>query len=354
MERAIAALLAATLALSGTLSFSASAADAKFFDDGALALVGAVRPGIVEPSVPVFHNGNPVGSFNVVEAYDQVPGTSSFPLTAAHLVANTYQRFTYQNADGTSGALGSSVIGTPSFRTTSGLQLVPSISRADVTTGFSELYSVSLQGNFGSLASITSTVHFSDPGIRQSTARMDLSFSALSNIALATASPFPGNDRFRLTTVSSMFASATQYDANVIRYEDPLGATHTFALSDATPRDAHLFAAPLEIGSWFELIKTPGSTWFPDSPSIRISVLNSAGLRLGLQGFLAGSTNPNDDSLSVWAEWLDAPAIVTAGTNLNVGFQILAAPVPEPATYVMMLLGLAAVCFGTARNRHRA
>ena len=141
---------------------------------------------------------------------------------------------------------------------------------------------------------------------------------------------------------------------NVIRYEDPLGATHTFALSDATPRDAHLFAAPLEIGSWFELIKTPGSTWFPDSPSIRISVLNSAGLRLGLQGFLAGSTNPNDDSLSVWAEWLDAPAIVTAGTNLNVGFQILAAPVPEPATYVMMLLGLAAVCFGTARNRHRA
>jgi hypothetical protein len=59
------------------------------------------------------------------------------------------------------------------------LHLVPSINRADVTTGISERYSVSLQGSFGSLASITNTVRFPDPSIGQSTARMDLSFSAL-------------------------------------------------------------------------------------------------------------------------------------------------------------------------------
>ena len=201
----------------------------------------------------------------------------------------------------------SSVIGTPSFRTLSGLQLVPGVTRADVGTGIADRYSVAMQANFGSLAHVTSTARFPDPPIGQSTAQLNLSFAALSDIILASDSPFPGNNRFRVLTVSTMFGSPAQYDANLIRYEDSSGAVRTLSLTAATPRDAHLFATPVELGSWFEVLKTPGSTWSLDSPSIRVSIVNDGGLRLGLQGFLANSANPNDDSLSLWPEWLDAP-----------------------------------------------
>lgn len=130
---------------------AAFAADSNFYDDGELALVAVVRAGISEPPVAVFHNGTQVGAtgFNVIETYDRVPGTNSYPLTAAHLVANTFQRLTYQKADGSTGALGTSLIGTPSYRTPLGLQLVPTVSRADVTTGIGERYRVATQGGFG-------------------------------------------------------------------------------------------------------------------------------------------------------------------------------------------------------------
>ncbi len=332
--------LAIAAATYGFIATAAFAADSKFYDDGNLALVAAVRAGIAEASVPVFHNGALVGLNNVIEAYDRVPGTASYPLTAAHLVANTFERLTYQKADGSTGALGTSVIGTASYRTPSGLQLVPTVSRADVTTGISGRYSVAVQADFGSSAHVTSAVSFPDPPIGQSTARLDVTFNPTSDITLASAQPFPGNDRFRVMTVSSMFASPTQYDANLIRYQDSSGAVRTFSLTGATPRDAHLFAAPVAISSWFELVKTPGSTWYPDSPSTRVSVLDGGSLRLGLQGFLAGSANPNDDSLSLWLEWLDAPNLVASGTSFGTSFQIAAAPVPEPGAWLMLLAGL--------------
>jgi hypothetical protein len=58
-----------------------------------------------------------------------------------------------------------------------------------------------------------------------------------------------------------------------------------------------------------KLIKETGSAWFPDSPSARVEILEVRGApgRLGIQGFLAETEDPNDDSLTVWIEWLDAP-----------------------------------------------
>src|SRR5437870_3015685 len=105
----------------------------KFFDNGTLALLAEVRAGIAEPVVPVFYNGGFVANANVVEGYQLVSGTTSYPLVFVDIVANTYERPTYTKPDGSSGSLGTSLINSASIRTNAGLMLVPTVSRADVS-----------------------------------------------------------------------------------------------------------------------------------------------------------------------------------------------------------------------------
>ncbi len=309
--------------------------------DPDLALFAQNLSGVGEPPVPIFHNGALIGGMNhqVVEAFDRVPGTGSFPLTFVDLHANMFLRSTYQNADGTTGSLGTSIVGTPSFRTPSGFQFIPTVIQGVVETDGPTRYASEINAEFGTQADVSSSRTFPDPVIGRTDVGLSVEFNALEDIALATAPPFPANDRFRILTASSMFAGGTQFDANAIRYEDASGAIQLIELSDLTPRGQHLLPTAVEIGSWFELIKGAGSTWFPDSPTIRVDILNDGGLNLGLQGFLASSTNPNDDSLSVWLEWLDAPDTVAAGTNFEAEFLVTARAVPEPSSLVLMLVG---------------
>ena len=125
-----------------------------------------------------------------------------------------------------------------------------------------------------------------------------------------------------------MFASVDQYDANVLRYQDRGGTVRTIQLDHSTRRGAHLLPRGVELGNWFELIKSPGSRWFPDSPSIRVELPDRSKVpgRLGLQGYLAETVDPNDDSLSVWVEWLDAPKVIASGTTLELDARVIATP----------------------------
>ena len=120
---------------------------------------------------------------------------------------------------------------------------------------------------------------------------------------------------------------------DVIRYEDAAGVIQTIRLTDSTPRGQHLLPAPAALGGWVELVKSTGSTWFPDSPTVRVEILNfnssKTGLSLGLQGFLDSSTKPNDDSLSVWFEVLGTPDTILTGTQFDISTRIVASP-PEP------------------------
>jgi hypothetical protein len=308
----------------------ANASDQNFFDNGQVAL-RAADGGILEPAVPIFHNGVLIGGHNhkIVEAFDNVPGTGSFPLTFVDMPANTFLRATYQKANGFTGALGTSVVGSASFRTTAGLQFIPTVTRGDITTSPSVRYLSQITGNFGPQAALTTTRTYPDPVLGKTTVGLTVDFTAQQNINLATGGAFTGNDRMRMLTVSSMFSSSTSFDANMLRYEDSGGNIQTLGLSNLTPRNAHLLPAPDEIGGWFELIKNPGSAWFPDSPTVRIDLTDKGGLRLGVQGFLAGTTNPNDDSLSVWLEWLDAPNTIASGTTLSLGANIVATGDPD-------------------------
>ena len=285
--------------------------------------------------MPIHHNGTLIADTNhqVIEAFDQVPGTSNFPLTFVDLHANTFLRPTYQfiaGTNGDSGTLGTSFVASPSIRLADEtFRFISTVTRGDVNTDGVDRYESILTAEFTGLADVTSTRRFPDPAVGETVIDVDINFQATAEIALATAAPFPNNDRFRVATISSMFSRSTQFDANVIRYEDDQGNVRTISLTDDTPRGAHLLAAPAALGSWVELIKTDGSTWFPTSPSMRVEIVDAGGLQLGVQGFLDNSTLTSDDSLSVWFEVVDAADTIANGTNVDVSFRVVATPPRE-------------------------
>lgn len=290
---------------------------------------------IREDPITLKHNGvlvddpNTPGTdlFDVIEIYDQVPGTSSFPLTWADLIGNCFFRTTYQKSDGKTGNLGTSVVACPSYRTSGGvLQFIPTVTSADIETGppASERILNTLTASFGSDANVTSIRTYPDPVVGVTKAGVSVELNVFQSIALDSGQL--GNDAFRFVTVSSMFSTNTVYDANVLRWETPDSQVKKFRLANSTPRDAHLLAAGTQLGCWFELVKEPGSTWFHDSPTIRVEISDCEDVsqQLGIQGFLAATQNPNDDSLSVWIEWLDAPNPIPANTSLSLSFMVTA------------------------------
>lgn len=305
-----------------------TAADPVFFKNPVQTL--QVRNlGLAERKVPVYHGGRLIRRqrHEAIEGFFRVGKRRSTPQLFADLAANTYFRPTYQKRNGRSGRLGTSIATSPAYRTGSTLDLVPDVSRATVyAKGPRATYRSKLTAAFPGAASLT--LHRELEAFRPGRSRFNFTteFRTLADLALSRDAALVGNDRFRVITLSSMFADRDRYDADEIRYEALGGEVRSFPLRNTTPRGAHLFPAPVAVGSWIELVKHRGSDWNPDSPSIRIVIKNGAGLRLGIQGFLDTSTNPNDDSLSVWLEWLDAPDSVPSGTAWKLEFEAIASP----------------------------
>ncbi len=332
------------------LRFGVDAAEAgssctvNFFDDHQTVALKAYTDLILEPPALLFHQGSAVDCpgtpgedrFDAIEVLDRVAGTPNFPITWVDLIANTYFRGTYEErsgAVGSSALLGTSIIGSTSFRPAgTALRLIPSVTSAEVFTDLSieDRIRIVLTAGFSSTASVESIRTYPVPVLGESVASLTVTFAALEDIALEER--LLGTDAFRFVTGSTMFSTETIYDANVLRWEDSGGSLHVLRLTDTTLRDAHLLPAHADLGCWFELVKEPGSAWSPDSPSVRIDVADcehakrGQGIELGINGFLVEDHDPNSDSLNVWVEWLDAPSVIPAGTELAIGFKVTVTP----------------------------
>ncbi len=328
------------LTLSGlllTLAWSRALGDVKFHDpmNNTLALE-AKSDVALEPGVPVYHGGVRVDDpsvFDGIEIFDFVPLPGNpHPRTWTDLVANTFVRPLYQRllASNESSSDGTSIVVTPSYRVGDSLRFVPAVQRADVTTDPNDpdRVEIVLTASFPE-ADVTSIRRYPEPGIGSTLTSVSVGFLMTQSITLGH---LPGSDSFRFLTLSSMFSDDETYDANVIVYEDPSGLVHEFRLNQGLKRGMHLLPAGTELGSWFKLVKEAGSSWFSDSPTQRIDILGSTGVsgRIGIQAFLADTQNPNDDSLSVWVEWIDAPATLDSGTELGMDFQITTTPPTTP------------------------
>lgn len=319
--------------------------ECKFYDQDGLALWAKVNfpgGGNQGPLVPLYHNGDELGDFRLIEAYDHVLPTSSFPLTWVNLASILYQRSTYQYSDGNTARFGTSIVASPSYRTPSGvpgqsgpLRFVPIPSRIDVdTVGVSERVRVSIQAAFeneaGNEADVVSASTFPNPMLGDTRTRLTMTFHAVQSVDLDPVGAL-NSDQFRFLTVSSMLAKSCLYDGNVLVFETPTGDVISIPLTPPISA-GHLLPPGTELGSFFRLVKQPGSFWFPESPTIEVQIIDRASFpgQLGIQAFHSGRDNPNDDSLSVWLEWLDAPCTLPAGLTQSIEVMINATANGEP------------------------
>lgn len=311
----------------------------QFYDGGEFALVG-VEGNLLEPPIPLFLDGQRVDDpstpggdlYGIVEVYDRVPGTNSWPLTFSDIVANGYVRPLVQTAEGGTGAFGTSVVTGPSFRAQGApLDLIPEMSEADVATGVSNRFSVTGVGSFGGKATLSCARSYPDPEVGRSVITVAYTWTADEAIDLAGGAGGVGFDAMRLVMISSMLADAESglYDARYLSVEDGAGVRTTLEVDDDV-RGVHLFDAPVVtgVGRAFGLLKDHDATWNAGSASVEIIVtaLSANVGSVGVQGYLASTTNPNDDSLNAWLEWLDPPDPIPAGTTVSVEFEIVATP----------------------------
>lgn len=338
---------AAALLMAAAVATSAHAQSYKFFDDGEVALLAILDGGVLEPPIPLSLQGvrvddpgtNGPDLFTIIDFYDRVPGTGSYPLTAADIIANGFIRPLVQRADGSTSSIGTSIVTGPSFRETGHpLDLIPDMASAQVTIGppqGDDRITVTTQGDYAGRATLTTQRRWPDPAIGRTETIVSFRWDATADIPLPGDSGGRGFDAFRLVMFSSMLANlqAGEYDARYIQMVDPLGRRRTLELRDS-PRPRYLFPSPrpVAVGGSFALLKDNAAGWNPGSPSIEI-VIDSVSApvgSLGVQGYLAATTDHNDDSLSVWLEWVDAPAVVPAGTRIEATFRVIATPATDP------------------------
>lgn len=324
---------------------AACAQTVTFFDDGELALVATSNSGVQEPAVSMYWLGARVDDpstpgidfFKLINFYDRVPGTSSYPLTFADIIANGYVRPLVQRADGGTGAIGTSVVSGPGYRRMNApLQILPRVARVDTEVGSgAERVSVRVESTYAGGATGVCRRTYAEPAVGRSEMRIQYSWTVVQDMTMASPAQGRGNDCFRLCMFSSMLADVAGgvYDANYLRIEDPQGRAKTIRL-DEDARNSHLFSSPrpTAVGRSFALLKDTAATWNAGSPSIEIHIEDVTGAPglLGVQGWRLDSTDPNDDSLSVWLEWMDAPAVLKTGTTISVALRVIATPPTDP------------------------
>lgn len=297
-------------------------------ENGDLLVKGLLSPSILEPAVPLKIRKEDAGSFQGIEIYEISPGLSKRPQVVADLISNTYFRLSHHLADGSSATFGTSLVGSFSYKSDGKLlKLIPVVDTAELSLMGNNQVQVEVLGSYGGSARILSKRTYSKfQKLHERIMHSSISFTAQEDIYLDPMRR--KNDCFRLITISSMFSSRECFDANYIRFNSGEEAK-SISIAGLEGRNRYVFDKP-HICQEFELIKTqeslgkrnsPGS---PDSPSVSVKLLNSSlgEKELGVQAYLAESISPDDDSLSVWLEWIQCPSIIKAGTRIEAEFEI--------------------------------
>ncbi len=228
---------------------------------------------------------------------------------------------------------GTSVVGTPSFKTLAATHSIPQPMRVTIG-GDADQFTIDAEGAFSErgmqVAAVRSRRTWHRPVEGRGPVTVDLSttLEIQEKLPLSTASDLVGKDLFRWYMLSSMYVNDVTYDSNLLRFEDADGQLREISVSEAynvnnaKRRDGHLFESPVPVGSWLELVKTTGSTWLPRSPSMRYDIEDTHGMTLGVQGWWSGSDDPDDDNLNIWLEWIDVPKTLEAGRSLSLDVRV--------------------------------
>ena len=289
--------------------------------------MGLISNTIVEDLIPLRYTDKLSKNLQAIEIYENAEGTASFPLTAVDIISNCYLRLSYQKPDGSSGTLGSSLMTAISFRTSNQkLNFMPKIQDASLDLSEELRPIITLSGNYQNLAKIIIRKKYLKPTLHGSKCIVDLNFTALQDLQLAKDSI--GLDSFRFCTISSMF-TPNCYDGNAIINLDRNYIQQIKVIDEATKRGAYIFRIPPRLSTMITLSKDQLSTGIlgrpgaKDSPSLRLS-FDQKQYPICAQGYLDQSLNINSDSLSVWLEWENPPAVIRKGQVISFSYETMA------------------------------
>jgi hypothetical protein len=308
----------------------------QLFSSDGLVIKGLVTSSIPEPPVEVLLNNKTVGKFQGLELFEKIAGSKSFPQTVADLVSNSYVRLTYQKLKGRSATFGTSFICCPSFsKSDDSFQLVPKSLKVEVSTETPERLRIESLCSYEDLAQVRSVRTYATKAeVGRTTMIYESTFTVLKDLHLRASNR--GTDAFRLFSISSMYSDSNCYDGNVVQWRAENGADVRLRIQDVKERKQYLFRAKSTC-SEFSLLKEIGSTGrksspgSPDSPSARVQLLDCSipKSELSIQGFLAPSTNINDDSLTIWMEWRSAPKVIKEGTRISARAKFCSFPIQK-------------------------
>ncbi len=277
------------------------------------------------PDVPVYVNGVLVGSGDLLAVGHRVIGVASWPETMA-LYASGYVRLTPPTdpptSFGTSGILG------PAYWEAGTYQHHPTLSemrlQGDVHAG-KEL-TATLIGTAGKFE-VGYVLTLLEPTAHQVRCRVATQARCVTGLSL-DAGRMGGHEGFKLAQLSSMYIDGTFHDGDALHCVDVSGHGQR-DLSTATGGGL-LFPDPQRLFEpWLEMAHYGRSGWQGATPSIGITILSSTMLpQCTAQGFLAATSNPNDDNVGAWVNWDQAPMQWAPGDSIAFEHEFVARSAP--------------------------
>lgn len=299
---------------------------------GNLLVKGLRSNKILEAPVSLVFEGASVGEFQAIEVFETHDEFNTRPLMHVDIIANTFIRSTYRTSSGLSGTLGTSVVAAPALRPLGReLQYVAKVTSANLSMSENRVRTL-IDAEFSSLARVQCEREYR---LGEAALTFKVHFMALESFELDPS--LLGSDAFRFFTISSMYANE-RYDGNLIRYclrcerlDHEKDGNHDLLLTQDLKREAYLFRWAEPVRS-ISLLKTKGSQaprgkpGALDSAGVEIALLycSHPGMELGIQAFLAGSLDVNDDSLTVWGEWRNAPRRIPKNFEIKATFEMRA------------------------------
>ncbi|MCS6880318.1 MAG: hypothetical protein RMK84_05855 [Oscillochloridaceae bacterium] len=292
-----------------------------------------------DPNVPasmlVRLNGAEQGQASFVRIAHRAETGTGMPQVAV-IYASGYVRLK-QNADASPPIpFGSSFVLGPAYWNDAGVYYHnPQLQHLDFDTswlpdGPLRMRAAGANGDFA----ITYTMELPPPRDRQTRLHVTQSVTATRSITIA-ANRRAERQGFKLVQVSSMYvlprtpcngSRVECHDSDALRFIAADGARRQVAY-DSVTLPGFIISPPVPLGSnWLDVLHTDDVSWQGNTPNVRI-VLDElpADRTLTAQGWIAATTNPDDDNVGVWIHD-DGPASVSwrAGQEARIGYWLLA------------------------------
>ncbi len=315
----------------------------QIYSQGGWAMRACVESPPTMPPMSLTLDGSPVGPCTYLEIYHQSQGWPGTPAVAV-LYASGFTRLK-PGADpvppipfGTSFVLGPAywAAGGPYYHNptltqleidTSWLPMGPLRMHADGTNGqFSVAYDLTMPA----------------PRDRQTRLHVTQRYEATAAVSIDAARR-DAHEGFKLVQFSSMFVSESGpcdfgnvacHDSNAARFIGSDGARRQTAFGSLT-LPGSVFPTPAALGdTWVDALHTDDEGWQGNTPNARIALdVLPQDHTVTPQGWIAATTNPNDDNVGLWLHD-DGPASIgwSPGQSAEIGYWLLAQDDPPDPT----------------------